>query len=81
MRWYVKLLQEDDGYIFIAYSYEKNSACDGVLKYDKGRRDLAIERMSDGADEFATQLLFGPIHGILRTEGRIPEEKKCICTG
>ncbi|GBU21949.1 hypothetical protein R80B4_01851 [Fibrobacteres bacterium R8-0-B4] len=81
MRWYVRLLKEDESRIFIAYSYEKNSLCDGVLEYNKGKHDISIEKLSEGADEFATKWLFSHIHGLLRRDGRIPEEKKCICIG
>ncbi len=80
MRWYVKRLQEDENRIFIAYSYEKNSLCDGVLEYSKNERGITIEKMSEGADEFATKWLFSHIHGLLR-KNRLTEEKQCICIG
>lgn len=80
MRWYVKRLKEDEGRIFIAYSYEKNNLCDGVLEYNKGKQGITIEKMSDGADEFATKWLFSHIHRLLK-ENRLTEEKRCICIG
>jgi len=80
MKWYVKLLKKEDANIFIAYSYEKNSSCDGVLRYDKNKEDISIEKMSDGASKTATEMVFGNIH-ILLEKNEITENRKCICIG
>ena len=65
MRWYVKKQMENNENILINYSYEKNDTCDGLLKYDKISDKITIEKMSDGADEFATKWLFSHIYGLL----------------
>ena len=65
MNWHVKLLKEDDDSLLIAYSYERNDTCDGLLRYDKKNGAISIEKMSDGADEFGTRWLFGPLRQVL----------------
>ena len=66
MRWYVKLLKEDEKNVYIGYSYEKNNSCDGVLQYNKGTENIDIEKLSDGADEFSTRWLFGNLYNLIR---------------
>jgi len=65
MRWYVKKQSENNDDILINYSYEKNDTCDGLLKYNKVSDKITIEKISDGADEFATKWLFSHIYGLL----------------
>jgi len=80
MRWYIKLIRDDGDSVFIAYSYERNKSCDGVLKYSKSKRDITIEKMSDGADDYETRDMFQFVYRFL-ANGGIPREKKCICIG
>jgi hypothetical protein len=80
MRWYVKKQIENNDCIFIDYSYEKNDTCDGLLKYDKDSKNITIEKMSDGADEFATKWLFSHIHGLLR-RNELNEKIRMVAIG
>ena len=80
MRWYVKKQTENNERILINYSYEKNDKCDGLLRYDKISEKITIERMSDGADEFATKWLFSHIYGLLEKK-ELTEKKHMVAIG
>jgi len=71
---------ENDENIIIGYSYSKNESCDGVLKYDKNQKELIIEKLSEGADEGGTKMLFSILYGILGNGG-LSNEVKMIATG
>ena len=80
MRWYIKKQTENNESILINYSYEKNDTCDGLLKYDKISEKITIERISNGADEFATRWLFSHIYGLLGKK-ELTEKKHMIAIG
>jgi len=80
MRWYVKKQSENNDNILINYSYEKNDTCDGLLKYNKISDKITIEKMSDGADEFATKRLFSHIYGLL-DKNQLNEKRYMVATG
>ena len=80
MRWYVKKQSENGKEILINYSYEKNDSCDGLLKYDKDNDKISIEKMSDGADEFATNWLFQHIYRLV-SNGELTENMRVVAVG
>jgi len=80
MVWHVKLKSDKSDSQLIGYSYGNSNECDGVLRYDKNTREIAIERMSDGADEFYTKWLFPHIYRLVGEKG-ITAEKRRICIG
>ena len=80
MRWYVKKQTESNDSILINYSYEKNDTCDGLLKYDKMSDKITIEKMSDGADEFATKWLFSHIYRLL-DRNELNEKRHLVAIG
>ncbi|MCL2219766.1 MAG: hypothetical protein FWC23_06885 [Chitinispirillia bacterium] len=80
MRWYVKLVRRNGKSIYIAYSYETNDSCDGLLRYEEPTKNIVIERLSDGADEFDTKGVFSHIHGLLR-KNELTEKIRMICIG
>jgi len=80
MLWFVNKKTENDENIIIGYSYSKNDSCDGILKYDKNQEELSIEKLSEGADEGVTKMLFSILYGILGNGG-LSKDKKMIATG
>ncbi len=77
--WY-KLADDTKYKMKIAYSFEKNKSCDGILVYDKTDDSFIIEKMSDGADVWITNWLSGHILSKIIT-GQISKERKVIATG
>jgi hypothetical protein len=80
MRWYIKLVRRDGKYVYIAYSYEMNDTCDGLLRYEELTKAITIEKMSDGADEFDTKGVFEHVHRLLR-KNELTEKRTKICIG
>jgi len=80
MLWYVKKQTEDDNNILINYSYEENKNCDGLLKYNKKSDEIIIEKMSQGADEFATKWLFQHIYRLI-DKNELTQNKRIIAIG
>jgi hypothetical protein len=80
MKWYVRLIKKNCTSVEIAYSFERNDTCDGLLRYEEPTHVITIERMSEGADEFTTKWLFQHIHRLLKKNELTPE-KRVICIG
>jgi len=80
MRWYVKKQIENSDAVLISYSYEKNDTCDGLLKYNKSTDEISIEKMSDGADEFATRWLFQHIYSLL-ADNKLTNTRRTVAIG
>jgi hypothetical protein len=66
MNWWYKKLYEDEKIIRVAYSYEENQSCDGILVYNKETKAITVEKMSDGADEFDTGRAKQHLYGCIR---------------
>ena len=80
MRWYVQKQEENNDNILINYSYETNDTCDGLLKYDKYSNKITIEKISAGADEFATKWLFSHIYRLMN-ENQLNEKRYMVAIG
>jgi len=80
MRWYIKLVRRDGKSVYVAYSYEMNDSCDGLLVYDELTKAITIEKMSQGASEFETKGVFEHIYRALR-KNELTEKKQAICIG
>jgi len=80
MRWYIKLVRKDGKNIYVAYSYEKNDTCDGLLIYDESTKTITIEKMSQGAGMGDTKGVFEHVHRALR-KNELTEKKQVICIG
>ena len=51
MIWYVKLLEQNEDFVTIGYSFEQNDTCDGIIKYEKKDDRFLIEFLSEGCNE------------------------------
>ena len=77
--WY-KLMNETPDEMKIGYSVEKNKSCDGILHYNKHTDEFTTEKLSDGADDWATRWLSGHILSRI-IMGKISETPKMIAVG
>jgi len=80
MLWHVRLRSENETDILIEYSHSPSDRCDGLLIYNKPSKSITIEKISDGADEFGTRWLFGPLRQVLNNND-LTEKKRRICIG
>jgi hypothetical protein len=80
MRWHIKLVRRNGKNVYIAYSYEMNDSCDGLLVYDESAETITIEKLSLGADEFDTKGVFEHIYRSLR-KNELTDKKQVICIG
>ena len=80
MRWYVEKRSENENKILINYSYEKNDSCDGLLAFDKPTKEISIEKLSDGADDFSTRWLFQHIYRLVKNN-ELTEKRRVVAIG
>ena len=77
--WY-KLLSESDDEMRIAYSFEKNDSCDGILSYNKKNDGFKTIKMSKGTDEWITRWISRHILSKIIT-GKISNTRGMIAAG
>ncbi|MGI6530438.1 MAG: hypothetical protein ACOX3J_12310 [Clostridia bacterium] len=65
MIWYVKLLEQNEDFVTIGYSFEQNDTCDGIIKYEKKDDRFLIEFLSEGCNEFNTKRLFPHLYRLM----------------
>ena len=80
MVWHVRTKSVTDTSILIEYSYEQNLNCDGLINYNKATDVFSIEKLSVGADEFATKWLFQHLYRLLRNN-ELNGEVRHVCIG
>lgn len=80
MVWHVKLLNENESYIHIAYSCEEDESLDGIIVYDKNKDDFYIEKLSKNGGEFGAKRTIGKLWGLINTP-RLSEKPFRICCG
>lgn len=80
MNGWCKLVAEDERTLRIGYSIEENESCDGILVYEKESEEFRIERLSEGADTFATNRFICPLRYHMLTK-KLSAAAAYIATG
>ena len=74
-----KLVAEDERELQIAYSFEEDRSCDGILSYDKQTRQITVQR-PPRHKEWMRELFICPLRYRIRL-GMIPDKLYMIMTG
>lgn len=80
MIWHVKINNENTQIINIGYSYEENSSIDGVIEFDKKKRNFEIKSLSEGCSEFNSKRLFPHLWGLMKRK-KLTEQTYRVVAG
>ncbi|MGF7045159.1 hypothetical protein [Fusobacterium sp. PH5-44] len=81
MRWIIKKISEDKSKIMIAYSFDTNYSCDGIIEYNKEKEEFTINKMSEGATEGFTKWLFQHLWSFVDGRRELTEKPRVIAIG
>ena len=69
MLWYINLLQVMGSVYRIAFSFDDDNSCDGVIEYDSKTDSCSVIVPSSGCNEFYTNKLINLLPYIYKNEG------------
>ncbi len=80
MVWTVKLIAENSKEIRIAYSCEDDLSLDGIILYDKNKKEFTVEKYSKNASEYQSKKTIQFLWRLINTD-KLSEKPYRICTG